>query len=96
VVLNLGGRPGLEKLRSLFQDAGYQPKVVWEETIPQHAETSLASLAILERDGRHDGFEFFEDSLCAKRIGAREAEARRLRGEPLFHKIYVIAGTLVT
>jgi len=96
VVLNLSGRPGLKKLQSLFLEAGYQPNVVWEETIPQHVGTSLASLAALETTGHHHDFEFFKDSRCTSRIGAREAEARRIKGQAIFHKIYVIAGTLVT
>jgi len=94
VVLNLGGRPGLSKLHSLFKDAGYRSKVVWQETIPQHTETSLASLAALEANGHHSEFEFFKDLDCEKQIGAGEAEKRRLCGKPIYHKIYVMAGKL--
>lgn len=93
VVLNLGGRPSLRRLLPLFTESGYKPTVVHSETIPQHSETSLASLAELEKNG-HDGFEFFADPHCCQPLNAHEAEAQRLKGTTVYHKIYVIAGTL--
>lgn len=93
VVLNLSGRPGLERLLPLFRKAGYQPTVIHSETIPQHADTSLASLAALEECGQSD-FEFFADADCKMSVNAGEAETRRVSGQKVFHKIYVIAGTL--
>ena len=94
VILNLGGRPGLPKLRSLFTEAGFEPRVLWQETISQHMGTSLATLASLEEHAHHKEFEFFKDPDCTKPIGAIDAEKRRLRGHSVFHKIYVICGTL--
>ncbi len=94
VVLNLGGRPGLKRLLEMFTDHGYVPKVIHEEIIPQHHETALTSLVRLEREG-HAPFEFFADSAATMPLSATEAEARRLAGEPLYHKIYVIEGRMV-
>jgi hypothetical protein len=92
VVLNLSGRPGLGRLRSLFKEAGYRPEVIYSETIPQHADTSLVSLAALEESGQSD-FEFFADAHCLRPINAREAEARRVKKQEVYHNIYVVAGT---
>lgn len=94
VVLNLGGRPSLARLLPLFTESGYRPRVVHSETIAQHTDTSLASLAALEGHGQPD-FEFFADMDCLHRVNTREAEARRVKGEELYHNIYIIEGTLV-
>mgnify|MGYP001609040835 CR=1 FL=1 len=94
VVLNLGGRPGLGRLLLLFKDSGYRAEVVHQETIPQHSETSLASLAALEGHGQAN-FEFFANRECACPLDARTAEARRVGGETVYHNIYVIKGTLM-
>ncbi len=94
VVLNLGGRPGLRRLRSMFADNGYRPRVVHEEVIPQHAGTSLKALAALEGNG-HEDFEFFVEPDGTSPICAYTAEARRVTDLPVYHKIYVIAGTMM-
>ena len=93
VVLNLGGRPGLSRLVAMFQTNGYQPRMVHEEIIPQHRETSLTSLVALEAMGQSD-FEFFVDAKGVIPINARQAEDRRVNGSSVFHKIYVIEGIL--
>lgn len=93
VVLNLGGRPGLGRLTQMFQECGYNPQPIHEEVIPQHRETSLATLARLEAAGQND-FEFFADDLAREHINARTAESCRANGIPVFHKIYVVAGTV--
>lgn len=95
VVLNLGGRPGLARLLEMFTDHGYSPQVIHEEIIPQHAETSLVSLVRLEREG-HDPFEFFADQQATVPLSATEAEALRVHGQTVFHKIYVIEGRLAS
>ncbi|MEK7099346.1 MAG: hypothetical protein AAB916_02420 [Patescibacteria group bacterium] len=91
VVLNLSGRPGLKRLKTMFQFCGYEAEVIYEEMIPQHWQTSVASLASLEEAGQHD-FEFFADARGKEKINAREAEVRRMCSKSVFHKIYVIAG----
>lgn len=93
VILNLGGRPGIDRLFAMFQSCGYTPQVLHEEVVAQHAETSLLSLAQLERAG-NPNFEFFTDIEAKVCVNARDAEERRRVGLPLFHKIYVIAGSL--
>ncbi len=92
-ILNLGGRPGIDRLFAMFQSCGYTPQVLHEEVVAQHAETSLLPLAQLERAGNPD-FEFFTDIEAQVCVNARTAEERRREGLPLFHKIYVIAGSL--
>ncbi|PIQ68431.1 MAG: hypothetical protein COV91_04155 [Candidatus Taylorbacteria bacterium CG11_big_fil_rev_8_21_14_0_20_46_11] len=103
VVLNLSGRPGLDRLKSLFNKNGYRLRnltgyyrpegVIWTQGISQHPGTSLASLAALEKSG-HKDFEFFADFELWEPINAGEAEERRIAGEKVYHKIYVMAGTL--
>lgn len=93
VVLNLAGRPSRKRLFSLFRETGYEPCVVHLDSVRQHPETSLASLAELEKNG-HGDFEFFTEKGCRENIGAGEAESLRSKGKPVYHKIYVMAGTL--
>jgi methylase of polypeptide subunit release factors len=93
VILNLGGRPGLARLTSLFADTGYRCEVLHEEVIPQHAETSLAALAEREAAGEPD-FELFLDVRARECINARFAERLRKGGKTVYHKIYVIGGTV--
>lgn len=96
VILNLSGRPGLgqglEEL--LFRKNGYEPRVLHEEVIQQHVMTSVATLAEVEKRTGHT-FEFFTSPTGAPetQVSATVAEARRLAGQPVYHKIYVIAGT---
>ena len=94
VVLNLGGRPGLGRLLEMFRDYGYNPRIVHEEVIPQHADTSLSALARMEESGAAH-FEFFVDAEGTQQVNAQVAEERRLAGQSLYHKIYVIEGVLM-
>ncbi len=89
VTLNLSGRPGLERLRMLFMQHGYEPQVTHEAMVSQHMDTSLATLAQLEQNGCQP-FEFFEDESGEHPMTAAEAEGRRLETKPVFHKIYVL------
>lgn len=93
VVLNLSGRPGQEVLEQLFRKNGFEPNLLHQEVIAQHAETSLESLVTLEiATGRQ--FEFFADENAEQAINATQAEARRKAKLPVFHRIYVYQGTL--
>ncbi len=94
VILNLGGRPGLERLNKLFTETGYEPNILWEEVIPQHMETSLESLAKLEENGE-ENFELFANPECTQVLNALEAEKLRKKGIKFYHKIYVIEGTMI-
>lgn len=93
VVLNLGGRPGISELRAMFTECGYDARVVHEEMVEQHPGTSLESLVILEDQG-HPPFELFKDEGGECPISVKEAEERRRLKCPVFHKIYVIEGTM--
>ncbi|MBI2572614.1 hypothetical protein HYV86_02030 [Candidatus Woesearchaeota archaeon] len=92
VILNLAGRPGKDTLVDLFRVNGYVPRILHEEVIPQHRGTSLAGLAVQEEKGLT--FEFYgsADAMQSHLIPAREAERRRVAGDPVFHKIYVVGG----
>lgn len=97
VVLNLSGRPGERRLHTMFGECGYTSRVLYQAVVPQHAATSLSSLATIESEGRDESeFEFFADSEACMPLNAREAEMRRCSGDPVFHKIFVLEGTLVT
>lgn len=93
VVLNLGGRPGRDRLLTLFGESGYLPEIIHWETIEQHSGTSLESLAHLEGNG-HGYFELFADENCEHSLNAGQAEMLRVAGEKVYHKIYVISGKL--
>ncbi len=90
-ILNLGGRPCLGRLLRMFRDNGYRPRVLYQEVIKQHCGTCLQPFADLEAQGEH--FEFFGDREAKGSISSSEAERRRVAGDPVFHKIYVIEGT---
>lgn len=92
VTLNLSGRPGEQRLKDMFTEIGYGPRVIHQEMVAQHAGTSLATLAQLESRG-HDPFEFFADENGESHLSATQAEERRGRA-PVFHKIYVMSATL--
>jgi len=89
ITLNLSGRPGLPRLKALFEQHGYTPAVLHERMVGQHAGTSLESLAALENAG-HEAFEFFADEQGQQPLSAREAEFRRLEQQAVFHKVYVV------
>jgi methylase of polypeptide subunit release factors len=92
VTLNLSGRPGLDKLKELFDYHDRFARVAYEELVPQHTETSIESLAKMEQDG-HAPFEFFADADGVEQIGATQAEVRRVNQEPVFHKVYVLSAS---
>lgn len=96
VILNLGGRPSKSLLLDLFNQYGYRTDILYEEMIAQAPRTSLESLVEIEKN-QNDGFsfEFFADINGKDKINAAEAERRRLAGESLYHKIYVIQGAKV-
>lgn len=95
VILNLSGRPGLGKglEELLFRKNGFEPRVLHEEVIEQHVMTSVATLAEVGKRMNHT-FEFFTSASGKpeSQVSAAVAEQRRLAGQPVYHKIYVIAG----
>jgi methylase of polypeptide subunit release factors len=91
VILNLSGRPNLKTLQELFAEAGFTSTVIHQEMVRQHEGTSLRSLADLESTISHH-FEFYADAKGTKRINATEAEERRINGQEVYHKIYVLHG----
>lgn len=95
VILNLSGRPGRERLDCMFNECGYAARVLHEAIVPQHAATSLNSLVAIESESStRQAFEFFADPEAHVPLCAGRAEARRQKGQPVYHKIFVIEGTL--
>lgn len=95
IILNLGGRPSKKLLIDLFNQYKYRIDILHEEMVKQDSRTSLESLVEMERHRDDFAFEFFTDESGMDTINAYESERRRLTGEPLYHKIYVIQGTKV-
>ncbi len=97
VVLNLGGRPGKDLLEQLFIRNGFQPEILHSEIIRQHAGTDLQPLAkreaVMKGITGHE-FEFFGDPDGKEPINATEAFSRRMKGDHVYHNIYVVQGTL--
>ncbi len=95
VILNLSGRPGKKRLNDMFSECGYDSRVLYETIVPQHATTSLETLSMIEsRAGNKEVFEFFADPDAQYVLSARCAEERRVKGLSVYHKIFVIEGTL--
>lgn len=95
VILNLSGRPGRQQLDRMFNECGYATRVLHEAIVPQHAATSLSSLAAIESESStKQAFEFFADPEARVPLCAGRAEARRQKGHPVYHKIFVLEGTL--
>ncbi len=97
IILNLAGRCSKAVLFEMFTKAHYTPRVIHEAIVPQHELTKLQELVKGEkflRKTTRPGFcyEFFADAAATEKINAAQAEKRRVKREPLFHKIYVIAG----
>lgn len=95
ITLNLAGRPCIERLKNMFTHYSRSPEIVHEETVQQHAGTSLASLAAKEKAG-HSPFEFFADPAGAHVLSATQAESRRVVGTTIYHKVYVVTAKPLT
>jgi len=94
VILNLSGRSGKERLEGMFNECGYSSRILHEAIVPQHATTSLKSLATIESEDRTGPeFEFFADPEARMPLCASHAEARRCKGDPVYHKIFVFEAT---
>lgn len=91
VTLNLGGRPGIDTLRAMFNEHGYKVVAIHAQRVPQCPISTVAPLASLEAGGHRD-FEFFDAN--GGKVNAGIAEELRLSGQPVFHNIYVMTGEL--
>jgi len=91
VVLNLSGRPGIDKIFELFRQNNFTPNILHEELIPQCKKTSLSSYICVEEESGHC-FEFFSDPLGEKKVNAIYAEKLRESDVDIFHYIYVVEG----
>jgi methionine S-methyltransferase len=93
VILNLGGRAGKESLLEMFTASGYTPEVLHEEFIEQHSGTSIETFVDVENISSSERtFEFFNE--FGQQISALQADLNRKAGKKIYHKIYVIAGTV--
>lgn len=94
IILNLGGRPGIERLLAMFKKNYFKANVLHDEVIEQHVGTDISSLANMENifDNKSDNFEFFSDQSGKVEISAEEANILMKNKQKVYHKIYVIEG----
>lgn len=93
VTLNVAGRPGEARINEMFADRALDHKKLYCRVVKQDADTCLASLAEIEEQTGQD-FCFYADEKGLESINAREAEARRVEGTAIYHKLYVIQAVL--
>lgn len=94
LVLNIAGRPGEDRLSPMFAQHGYQVSTIHTSVVRQDPGTCLDSLAEIE-DKSGLRFHFFRDAQARHDISAREAEALRTTGQPIYHNLHVLAARLV-
>lgn len=92
IVLNLGGRPGKDRLLDMFHRTGFEAEILHSEFVEQHNGTCISTLV------QHEcvlpdceKFEFFTEGRT--KISATSADIVRKSGGKIFHNIYVICGT---
>lgn len=91
IILNLAGRPGFDVIRWVFARWGYAPRVLHKARIEQDPGTDIAPFARAE-EARTRLFSFYTSRESRAPISATEAVARRARGEPVLHDLYVVEG----
>lgn len=92
IILNLGGRPGKDRLLQMFHENGFEADILHSERVQQHNGTSISTLVQQENACTFgEKFEFFTKD--NKQISATSADLLRKSGGEIFHKIYVIVGT---
>lgn len=94
IILNLGGRPGFTRLMQMFNDAGFDPKLIDSKIIHHDKGTSIRPLAERERKAGHKLFEFFADPQGRIEMTAEEAMQQLEEGSEIYHAIYAIDATL--
>lgn len=92
VTLILGGRPGPDAIKSMFERRGFKSNVVWSRRIPQADDTDLASLVSLEE---HHGikFHFFMSGNSSQSVSAETAVSILRSGREVFHDLLVYQAT---
>ncbi len=92
VTLILGGRPGPDAIKAMFERRGFKSNVVWSRRIPQADDTDLASLVSLEK---HHGikFHFFMSGNSRQSVSAETAVAILRSGREVFHDLIVYQAT---
>lgn len=101
VILNFGGRPGVENLMHLFEENGFRPEILHEAVVEQDPKTDITPFVDREKHMQESqpnfSFEFYSDPEGQTRVTAAEAYQRRdTDKERIYHKIYVIGGTKVS
>ncbi len=94
IILNLGGRPGLTRLKQMFDDAEFEPKLIDSEIIHHDKGTSIRPLAEREQAAGLKLFEFFADPQGTVELSAEEAMQQIEEGIEVYHAIYAIDATL--
>lgn len=92
LIMPIGGRPGESVIKDFFVVQGFSVEIKYSKLIPQDPHTSLQSLVAKEQDGVAR-YEFFADAGAAQSLNTAEAEGRRLKGQSVFHYLYLIEAT---
>ena len=101
VILNFGGRPGIDNLKQMFEANGFSMTILngnGEGTVvEQDPKTDIIPFVEREKELQETdpgfSFEFFADQGGAQRITAAEAQQLRdIEKKNIYHKIYVLMG----
>lgn len=92
VTLILGGRPGPDAIKAMFDRRGFQSSVVWSRRIPQADDTDLASLVSLEKD-HGIKFHFFMSGNSRQSVSAETAVSILRSGKDVYHDLLVYQAT---
>ena len=93
LILNLGGRPGENVLKRLFERRGLTVKKIWERRVLQAGDTEVTPLVEIENNSPHR-FEFFIGMNSTEPISAKTAKQYYQEGGDISHALTVYQFTL--
>jgi len=82
---------GLDTLLKLYEDNGFQPRILHQEVHRLHPHATLEDCTYLEHLHKHH-FEFFEDPEARHMIDAQTATQRRASFRPVYHYLTILDG----
>lgn len=93
LILNLGGRPGENVLKRLFERRGLTVEKIWERRVLQAGDTEVTPLVEIENNSPHR-FEFFIGMNSKEPISAKTARQYYLEGGEISHALTVYQFTI--
>ena len=93
VILNFGGRPGVQVLERLMTRRGLGIRPIWETRVKQDPDTDISGLVAIERATGHR-FEFFMAPRGNQPISAATAKIYSEHGGEIYHSVSVYEGVL--